>query len=263
MSEKTKHGISGSTLKIIAVISMLIDHAAAAVIVRLIYACNAQMFATGTWIMDRYNDSSLFTAYYAMRNIGRIAFPIYCFLLVEGFQRTRNEMKYAARLAAFALVSEIPFDLAFNSTIYAFEYQNVFFTLLLGLLAMIEMDTVGKHQWSEKQFVQRTVVGLLDAGGILICAKTADFLNTDYHSIGVLCIIALYLLRKWKLPQAIVGALSFSWEFPASLAFAPIYFYNGKRGLKMKYFFYVFYPLHLLILYLICKTLGIHVFAAI
>ena len=108
-----KKGLTGSTLKIIAMIAMLIDHIGAAVLVRVIRS-------TG--------DMSLYEGYTILRKIGRIAFPIFCFLLVEGFIHSSDKKKYALRLGIFALLSEVPFDLAFQSKVVGFEYQNVFFT---------------------------------------------------------------------------------------------------------------------------------------
>lgn len=93
-------GLSGSTLKLIAIITMLIDHIGAAVIARLLIAGQGS--------------EMLYKIYYAMRAVGRVAFPIFCFLLVEGFFYTGSRKKYALRLFGFALLSEIPFDLAFS-----------------------------------------------------------------------------------------------------------------------------------------------------
>ena len=95
-------------LKMLAVISMSIDHTGAVLMPDCIW----------------------------LRIIGRLAFPIYCFLLVQGFRNTSNIKKYIGRLALFAVVSEIPFNLAFYGTIIAEEFRNVFFTLLLGLLLL-------------------------------------------------------------------------------------------------------------------------------
>ena len=121
-------GFSGSTLKLIAIITMLIDHIGAAVIARLLIAGQGSEL--------------LYKIYYAMRAVGRVAFPIFCFLLVEGFFYTGSRKKYALRLFGFALLSEIPFDLAFSGKILEFGYQNVFFTLLIGLLTIMLFDEV-------------------------------------------------------------------------------------------------------------------------
>ena len=135
-----KKGISGSTLKMIAIVTMLIDHIGAAVLARL-------LMVNGLGELDQTNtdaimqwlsaNGALYGTYTVMRMIGRVAFPIFCFLLVEGFLHTHDVKKYAMRLGLFALLSEIPFDLAFSSKILEFNYQNVFFTLFIGLLTMI------------------------------------------------------------------------------------------------------------------------------
>ena len=248
--EEKKRGISGSTLKIIAVITMLIDHIGAALVWRV--------YLTNYPGLSNEGLRSLYIFYIVLREIGRIAFPIYCYLLVEGFARTRNPWKYALRLGVFAFLSEIPFDMAFSSEVLEFGYQNVFFTLLCGLLAMIASDGISRRlsgKCSEKLrgYVEIAITCLCAA----LMAAVAGFLRTDYGAKGVACIMILYLTRKKKVMQLTAGALAFCWELTAPLAFIPIAFYNGKRGLRMKYFFYIFYPAHLLILYLICLIMGI------
>lgn len=127
-----KRGISGSTIKIIAVIAMLIDHTAAVVMIREIMARGFQEAALGGqslllgWLME---NGVLFYGYEIMRMIGRLGFPIFCFLLVEGFQRTRDVKKYALRLGLFALISELPFNLAVTGRLWYSGYQNVYFTV--------------------------------------------------------------------------------------------------------------------------------------
>ena len=88
-------------------------------------------------------------------------------------------------------------------------------------------------------------------------ALAAELMNTDYGYLGVLCIMVLYVLRRVKWMQITGGCLIFLWEIWAPFAFIPIGFYNNRRGLNLKYVFYLFYPLHLLILYLICVWMGI------
>lgn len=116
-------GITGSTLKMIAIITMFIDHTAAVILERMLY-------------MQRFSSQTAYTVYIIMRLVGRLGFPIFCFLLIEGFCHTRNVKKYACRLFLFALLSEIPFDLGFRGSIFYRQYQNVFFTLLIGLIVL-------------------------------------------------------------------------------------------------------------------------------
>lgn len=251
-----KRGISGSTLKLIALVTMLIDHIGAVVVIRMIYENAAKLGMVGMVPYD-----NLYVTYNALRDIGRFAFPIYCFLLVEGFQRTRSKTKYALRLGVFALVSEIPFDLALSSSVLEFEYQNVFFTLLFGLVTMIAVDAVERIAWNNVDQTARRLLNILQwlmgFGIVAVGAAVAELCNTDYGAKGVLCIMVLYLFRKVKVLQMIAGAVSFLWDGVAPLAFIPMAFYNGRRGMKLKYVFYLFYPVHLLILYLICVGLGI------
>ena len=242
-----RRGISGSTLKIIAIIAMLIDHTGAVVVLGFFF-----FLWYGKWLV---------TLYYVMRLlIGRIAFPIFCFLLVEGFAHTRSVKKYALRLLGFALISEIPFNLAFEGEMFAPQYQNVFFTLFIGLLVMI-----GYRAVTEKLAVNKWIKLILYAALLGAGMRLAFFLKTDYDAIGFFCIMALYIFRRNKTAQIMAGCTGFlascfftgGSEMTAPLAFIPIGFYNGKRGLKMKYFFYLFYPVHLLLLYAIVYFLGL------
>ncbi|MGN0342301.1 MAG: TraX family protein [Roseburia sp.] len=244
--QKRKIGISGSTLKMIAVITMLIDHVGAGVLGRYLtmYSWNATLGA------DVYD--TLWIIYNVMRGIGRIAFPIYCFLLVEGFTHTKSVGRYSLRLLVFAFVSEVPFDLLFCGKTVDLSYQNVFFTLWIGLLVM------WGYKWiEERQKLHVVAKVLLDVIILLAGMAFADFLATDYSYYGVFAITMLYIFREKKVAQIVAGCLSFLWEIWAPVAFIPIGFYNGKRGWNMKYFFYCFYPVHLLLLYLLCVLLGI------
>lgn len=227
---------SGSTLKIIAIVTMLIDHIGASLIgpMRQLLPPPSQLGNLCRII------------YPHMRQIGRLAFPIFCFLLVEGFLHTSNVKKYAFRLFLFALISELPFDYAFSNHLIYQSHQNVYFTLWIGLLVMMGMSYF-EYRGSQSKFdpyINLLMQILIAAGGLLF----ARFLHTDYSYKGVFLIIVLYSLRLDRKLQAIFGAIAISWEAAAPLAFLPIWFYNGKRGRQMKYFFYWFYPVHLLIL---------------
>lgn len=228
-------GISGSTLKIIAMISMLTDH-------------TALVLFGGIMAAGLLTESQGYTVYGIMRRlIGRLAFPIFCFLLVEGFQKTGNRAKYAGRLFLFALISEIPFNLAFYGSIREAGYQNVFFTLGLGLIMMIGMEELKKrcrNQW---------LAFLGEAFLAFFTALLAQLIHCDYGAKGIAAIALLYFFRRNKTEQLLAGCIAFLWEVTAPLAFIPIAFYNGKRGLRMKYVFYVFYPAHLLLLYAVSR----------
>lgn len=205
-------GMNGFTLKWIALVSMAVDHVG----------------------------MTLFPQYIMLRIIGRLAFPIYCFLLVEGAVHTSNRKRYLGRLLLFALISEVPFDLAVSGKVFAVQSQNVFFTLALGLGAVFLLEIRGKYPYA-----------ILGSVGLLFAAQ---FAQTDYGGGGVLIILLFYLFRE----KPVVKAVSFSaanvlcyggLQNYAILSLVPILCYNGKRGPGMKYLFYVFYPAHLLVLY--------------
>lgn len=242
---RTQQGISGSALKLIAVITMLIDHIAAAVLVRYYYATF---------------DREVLFIYTIMRQIGRIAFPIYCFMLVEGLERTRSKGRYLIRMTAFALISEIPFDLAFSSQVLEFGYQNVFFTLAIALATMVMMEKICEkiHQ----PFFRAVLIPLTAVAGMMLAAV----LQTDYDWRGVACILIMYFLRRNRKAELVAGYVAFVLllsELAALPAFIALAFYKGKKGFSCKYFFYGFYPLHLLILYFICVIMGIAVYSAV
>jgi lysylphosphatidylglycerol synthetase-like protein (DUF2156 family) len=218
-------------LKLIAIITMLIDHIGA-----ILVPSNTMQ-------------------YLIMRCIGRLAFPIFVFLLVEGFYHTRDMKKYLLRLGAFALISEIPFDFAFYGKVLEFKHQNIFFTLLLGLLCMYLM-----REMEKKYNRQIIVMNILNALLTLVFSITAFILKTDYGFAGILLIVAFYLFRGSKLMLGfsllfVSGYLLKYINIYATLAIIPISFYNGQKGKSIKYAFYIFYPAHLLILAVIDRML--------
>lgn len=246
--------MSTFTLKVVAIVTMLIDHL--------------------TIVISPSND----WVYLAGRLIGRMAFPIFVFLLVEGFYNTSNVKKYLTRLGIFALISEIPFDLAFYNAKYSeagevggsikadlsnmfsdgqvfdlvirrfISYQNVFFTLFLGLLAIWLMSMIEK-----KYHKNMLYVNILNAVVTLGFSILAAILQTDYGYKGILLIVAFYLFRGSKL-LLLISTFILSGNVVqafSALAIIPIAFYNGKKGKSIKYFFYVFYPAHIFILFLL------------
>lgn len=233
-------GLTGSTLKIVAMVTMLIDHVAAVVMTRM-------------YIVAGYSDN-FYTVILGLRLIGRLAFPIYCFLLVEGFMRTKDIRLYKLRMVVFALISEIPFDLALTSKAMNPDYQNVMFTMLIGLFALQGLRLVEEKGFSKgkRTFLQVVVVALA-----VVCSV---LWKTDYSWSGILCICAIYLFKASNSRKALLGnaalIMANTMEVTGLFAVPLIGAYNGERGLKLKYFFYLFYPVHLLILYLICVLLG-------
>ncbi len=196
------------------------------------------------WLAGRFSADEWEWIYQILRWVGRLAFPIFCFLLVEGFLHTHDRKKYALRLGIFAVLSEPCFDLAFSGKLIDMGSQNIFFTLLTGLAVMSVCDGIVRSerwQYSGKM--------LASAGAFLAGMAVAELLSADYGAIGIFCILILYVPHTDRRRQILAGALSFLWEPPASLAFVPIIWYNGQRGLKLTWFFYAFYPLHLFALY--------------
>lgn len=216
--------LDGSMLKLLAMLLMLIDHV-------------AHLFRVGAGVTLFSLGGFEMTLYEALRHVGRLAFPLFAFLLVEGFLHTRNRKNYAIRLSLFAVLSEIPFDL-FCSGRFFYERQNVFFTLLLGFLGLCALE----HLTSWRR--------ILSVTGLFLIAFA---LGADYSWTGYLLILLLYALRDIPALRSlsITGVIGIA----AGAAALPMALYNGKRGFVggrvMKYAFYAFYPVHLLLLALI------------
>lgn len=221
--------LSGVTLKRIACLSMFLDHLGASLLEAGVL-WNAAVPSAPLQQLDLW-----------LRRCGRLAFPLYCFLLVEGFCHTRSVSKYLGRLLLFGLLSEIPFDLAFFRTAFYPGHQNVYWTLALGITALYWLRR------TEQNSVP-SCSGYLGAAALAVCA---ELLHTDYGAIGVLLIALLYLLRNDRAAQCLAGGLILAYELPAPLAFAAAYFYNGERGKcgrVQQWLFYWFYPVHLALL---------------
>lgn len=236
--------LNSNGLKLIAVLTMLADHIGVALIENYIlggpFDLNFEAIQASQRLSMWWNINMV------LRFVGRLAFPIFCFQIVEGAVHTGNVRKYAGRLLVFAFVSEIPFDMAAFNTWFYPQYQNVYFTLFLGLTAI-----AGIRMFEKERF--RWKAALV----IAACCFTAHVLSVDYGVFGVCFIILLYVLRGNTRMQTVMGCLLMSWELTAPLAFIPIRMYNGARGDKRwQWFFYVFYPAHLLALALIRMGLG-------
>lgn len=238
-----KFGISSATLHIIAMVLMLCDHAWATILGRTII----------------------------LNDLGRIAYPIFGFMLAEGFYHTKNVKKYLLRLFIFALISEIPFNLMVAGVFIYPYHQNVMWTLIIALLLMIWIE----HTKKKGKLWLTLLVSIL----ALIIGFIAGIVTyVDYFGFGVLAFLIFYFFREKKwwcfigqfacLYYIFVEGLGgychivtiFGHKFEivqegfALFALIPIWLYNGTKGYNAKwfqYFCYAFYPAHILILYLL------------
>ena len=219
--------LSGSMLKLIAVLCMVIDHAAL-ILWPVLWFFRIPLTFFGKTV----------SVYWILRRIGRLAFPIFCFLIAEGFSHTRDQKKYGLRLLIFAFISEIPFNLMHSGNILHSGNQNVYFTLFLGLMMIYAYENIGKELW---KYLAMTAVGTL-----------ATLLRPDYGLRGVILMFVIHLLQRKPAAQAVISYPLLSGGPAAFAAFVPINLYNGKRGFiqgpVLKFLFYIFYPLHILIL---------------
>lgn len=223
-------------LKIIAIISMIIDHVSYAYYGKFTY----------------------------FNLLGRIAFPIFAFQISEGYIHTKSKKKYMFRLILFAIISQIPFSLFLSLISGADVYSlNIFFTLVLGLLCIIIYDNFFK-----KYDIFVKIMSIVLIVNIIVLAQ---ILKCDYGAFGVIIILLFYLFKNNKILMitsfilaCIVKYLSYILKFGniyisiCLFTILPIIFiclYNGKQGYKIKYLLYVFYPLHLILLYFVSKLL--------
>ena len=213
--------LSGSWLKVIAMITMTIDHMA-------------------VFLPYFYENTTL---YFVMRSIGRIAFIVFAFLLAEGFIHTRNKRKYGRNLLVFALLSQLPYSLIHNHFLF-YTHTNVGFTLLLAFLGMLAME----HYKEEK-------VKFIAILGVIIIVTALIKPVRGFAGVGLVWVF--YILRSHSIPKLFIGFCMIARKYTLGqmLGFAVLSLYNGERGFIKgaigKYAFYAFYPLHLLILWII------------
>jgi hypothetical protein len=202
------------------------------------------------------------------RGIGRLAWPIFAYLLAEGFRHTKAPEKFLMRLLAFAVLSEIPYDLSMGNTINFTADTNIFYTLFLGGTAICLYE-----RFKERRGWQTMAVIF----SILPTAILAEILSVDYGGMGVLFIFAVYIVKPkiarlitlgaFALSQFIPLAVAYSLDIaikpeyllmiPFALATVPLVaFYNGERGSKAKWLFYWFYPAHLAVLAVIAMSIN-------
>lgn len=223
-----------------------------------------KVIAMITMFCDHLGDSML-KGYSNFNLIGRIAFPIFAFQISEGYQKTSNLKKYFLRLFIFAIISQIPYMLVlslFSDNIYKF---NIFFTLFFGLLTIFVYDKINNFK------INKFIKFFYGFTFMLFIGYIAQLLRFDYGFWGIIVIFSFYLFRNSKListicflilcvikyiVQIIINGYDYRYILMCICTMLPIVFinmYNKKQGYKIKYFLYLFYPVHLLFLYFIFR----------
>lgn len=227
------HILSGSALKLIACIAMLSDHLAKFYFYRFPWANAVWFTIAGREI----------TILQLMQMFGRFAFPIFVFLLVEGFDKTKNRRRYGISLLILALISEIPFNLM-NGSAMLYPKQNVMFTLLLGFLAMCSLE----------YFKGKPLISLVLLMTMFLISR---YMQADYRTGGFVFILLMYGLRKERIIQTVACPVLLPSKLMVLLSLLLTCLYNGKRGFiktpLLKYCFYAFYPVHMLVIYFLAR----------
>lgn len=229
-------------LKIIAYISMIIDH------------------LTMVFLPAALENGTMNPLYLIGRSLGRPAFIIFSFLVVEGYFHTRDRMKYARNLLILAVLSELPFDLVLNgvATSEYMEYQNVIWTLLLGYLSVWIIDNI-----KLKYFIEYRIRYYIYTVGVITVAFAAGYIcRIDYGGMGIMCILLFFYFwrneRQLIIGLTVWGIACFFLDSPLELIgvfidLLLLHNYKGEKGPSAKLLFYTIYPLHLLILGLIAN----------
>ena len=229
--------LSGARLKAIAMISMLLDH----VNKGLIYP----NLVSG--------EDTLATVSNLFDIIGRIAFPLFCFLLVEGYFKTRSRKKYLMNLLIFGVISEVPFDMFTTASFFNMNWNNVMFTLALVLITIWCIDVLKEKMQKLPKVLWYLVSWLI----ILIMCIASMYLSLDYEHHAILIGYFFYLFHDVPLLAIPFGYASMFTQPWALLGFGLTLTYNGERGRQNKMLNYWFYPAHLLILGILRLYLGI------
>lgn len=214
-------GLNGTQLKLLAAFLMVVDHMGLV----------------------------LFPQYIIFRIIGRLSFPIFCFTLAEGFYYTHSMKKHMLLLLVAAVISEPLYDVVLGGSI-TYRGMNVMFTFLLAAVAVRALQFVEMKKDS-------IILKILSVIVMFLCAVIAEYASTDYGAYGVIMILIFYILRPWKVYDMLFSSLymlmTAGIQRYSVLSVIPIALYNGKAGKKYKYFFYIFYPAHLIVLYIISR----------
>lgn len=316
-----KKGVSGSTLKIIAILAMILDHIGWTLLDPIVQSDNIFRFRSSIYIKYHEAIPTLQILSEIFHAVGRITFPIMLFLIVEGIKHTKSKAKYIRNMLIFALASEIPFNLAFSEKpldlVDAFPFirlNNIFFTLALGLIAIVICEKIMSatnlpkllkfvsfagvpafaasvsyyliHDISKSFDVGFNRLAFYAAAAVLLilcifsmrknendknarlalslavviaAAWVSVLFSCDYTFIGIVALYFMYLLQSQKNKSYFAGctylALNEYYLGFSLLALPLVHFYNGKRGVNLKFFFYSIYPLHLIVLWMIKASL--------
>ena len=219
---------SGAQLKYIAFLSMLIDHVNKALMYPLLTENGFLRYVSDVFDI-----------------LGRVAFPIFMFFLVEGFFKTGNRFKYLLNLIVFGIISEIPFDLFQSAVLFQPNSNNVMFTLALALVMIWVIDELKVP----KSYIIPPVLWFPVSIIIVITVCLLSMIwGLDYEYHGILIAYFFYIFRNNSILSIIGGYLSIVKTPWALLGFGLTLTYNGKRGKQNKILNYLFYPVHLLIL---------------
>ena len=190
-----------------------------------------------------------------LRCVGRLAFPLFAFMAVEGYLHTRSLKKYLLRLLMLAVISEIPFDLLVSGSVFDPMHQNVIWTIILGLCCIRAFDNISAG-----------LKKMLSAVVIIASLAAAIIARVDYSSAGALTLLAFYAFRgntvRCRLMQllslafislVLLGGIEFAFPYQALavLSLPIIWLYDGSQGPHngfIKAANYLFYPAHMLIL---------------
>lgn len=227
--------LSGAQLKYIAFLSMLIDHTNKALIYPILNEGILQHI------------SNLFDI------IGRIAFPLFAFFVVEGFFKTKNRKKYLTNLLIFAVISEVPFDMFLTSTFFNMRANNVLFTLALSLITIWIIDIL-KDKLENKPPILWYLVSVVVI--IISCFISMQF-GLDYEHHSIIIVYLFYIFYNKPVVGCALAYLSIITEVWSILGFGLVLTYNGERGKQNKIINYWFYPVHLLILGILRMYFGI------
>lgn len=219
--------IDGTTLKLIAMVAMVFDHV------------GDNFFPEQVW----------------MRVIGRLAMPIFAFCISEGFAHTHDKRSYLLRMGAFALVSEVPFDLVTARVPLEFTHQNIMFTFFWAILGLMLFERITGDGAARDKRIAGYIM-------LVVFALLSVLLGLDYNMLGCGLVFVFYLLREKGtiIATAVAAAyhvllrnMGIYWF--GLLGFVPILLYNGQRGRGLKWLFYLFYPGHLLLIWIVRTAL--------